>query len=163
MSEKKPIRSLLIAADHAGFALKERLRRSLEKKGYRVKDLGTYSGARCDYPRYGYALAQEIGSGKAERGILICKSGIGQSIVANRVPGVRAALCYDARAARLSRQHNDANVLVMGSGFVTLARAERIASAWLRTAFEGGRHQRRLDIIKKIEKQIAGKGEGQRR
>lgn len=152
---------LLIASDHAGFGLKEKLKPYLQKKGLAVEDLGTYSEERCDYPRYGYAVASRVGSGAARRGILICKSGIGQSIVANRVPGVRAALCYDVRAARLSRQHNDSNILVLGSGFVGAEKAKRIADAWLLTEFEGGRHQKRLDIIKDIErKKLCAKKKG---
>jgi ribose 5-phosphate isomerase B len=164
MKERRGSRdALLIAADHAGFGLKEKLIPYLRRRGFVVEDMGTCSGDRCDYPRYGYALASRIGAGISRRGILICKSGIGQSIVANRVPGVRAALCYSVLAARLSRQHNDSNVLVMGSGFVSAPQAKRIVHVWLTTAFEGGRHQRRLDIITEIEKELAGKKKRARR
>ncbi len=145
---------LLIASDHAGFALKEKLKAYLGKKRINVKDLGTYSPERCDYPEYAYALAKTISSGKSKRGILICKSGIGSSIVANRLPGVRAALCYNLKAARLSREHNDSNVLVLGAAFVKTDLAKRMALAWLNTGFLGGRHLKRVKLIANIEKKI---------
>ncbi|MBM3246321.1 MAG: ribose 5-phosphate isomerase B [Candidatus Omnitrophica bacterium] len=145
---------LLIAADHGGFALKEKLKPYLEKAGFKVRDLGTYSKESCDYPESAYKLARLVSGGKYKRGILICKSGIGNSIVANRLPRVRAALCYNARAARLSRLHNDSNVLVLGSIFVNEKLAKKITATWLKTEFLGGRHLRRLNQIKKIEKQL---------
>lgn len=146
---------LLIASDHAGFVLKEKLIAYLQKKGIGVKDLGTYSKDRCDYPFYAYELARNISNGKFQRGILICKSGIGNSIVANRLPGVRAALCHNIKIAKLSRQHNDSNVLVLGSGFVKAELAKRMIPAWLNTKFLGGRHLRRLKLINQIDKKIA--------
>jgi len=146
--------TILIASDHAGFSLKEKLKLYLRQKGLETKDLGTYSAQRCDYPEFAYSLARGISSGKYTRGILICKSGIGNSIVANRLPGVRAALCYNAKAARLSRQHNDSNVLVLGSGFVKEEPARRIVGIWLKTGFKAGRHKRRLAQIRQIEKKI---------
>lgn len=145
---------LLIASDHAGFALKEKLIAYLENKAIRVKDLGTYSKQRCDYPLYAYNLAKDISSGKSKRGILICKSGIGNSIVANRFPGVRAALCDSIKIAKLSRQHNDSNVLVLGSGFVKADLAKRMVQAWLNTKFLGGRHLKRVKLINQIDKKI---------
>ena len=145
---------LLIAADHAGFVLKEKLTAYLEKKGISVKDLGTYSKERCDYPEYAYALAKSISAGNTARGILICKSGIGSSIVANRLSGVRAALCYNLKATKLSRQHNDSNVLVLGAAFVKADLAKRMVWAWLNTKFLGGRHLRRVKLISEIEKKI---------
>ncbi|MFA6216806.1 MAG: ribose 5-phosphate isomerase B [Candidatus Omnitrophota bacterium] len=148
---------IVIASDHAGFDFKEKMILFLRKKGLEVKDLGTYSAERCDYPEYAYALAKEIAQKKYKRGILVCKSGIGNSIVANRLPGVRAALCYNVKAAQLSREHNDSNVLVMGSAFVSLPLAKKMAAAWLAAEFQGGRHQKRLDLIKKIEKQIGAR------
>ena len=144
----------MIASDHAGFALKEKLIIYLNKKGIAIKDLGTYSKERCDYPEYAYKLAKSIASGKYRRGILICKSGIGNSIVANRVPGVRAALCYNLKAAKLSREHNDSNVLVLGSAFVKPDLAKRMVIVWLNTKFLGGRHLKRLKLINSIEKEI---------
>lgn len=144
--------TLLIASDHAGFALKEKLKAYLEKRGVRVKDLGTYSKERVDYPVYAYALAKNISAKKFNRGILICKSGIGNSIVANRLAGVRAALCCNLKAAKLSREHNDSNVLVLGSAFVKTKAAEKMVSVWLNTAFLGGRHLRRIKLIDKIRR-----------
>jgi ribose 5-phosphate isomerase B len=151
------VRTVLIASDHAGFRLKEKLKNYLKRIGLRVKDLGTPSLDSCDYPDFAASLAGRISRGQEKQGILICKSGIGSSIVANRFPGVRAALCYNVRAARLSREHNDSNVLVLGSAFVNAAEAKRITRIWLDTKFSGGRHQRRLDKIKKIEKVLRTK------
>lgn len=145
---------IIIASDHGGFNLKERLKAYLAGSGFKVRDLGTYSKERCDYPETAYALAKEISRGRYKRGVLICKSGIGNSIVANRLPGVRAALVYNLRAARLSRQHNDSNVLVLGSLFVNTVLAKRILNTWLKTDFIGGRHKKRLDQINKIEREI---------
>lgn len=151
------MKTIFIASDHAGFALKEKLKPFLERKGLKVRDLGAYSDQRCDYPQFAASLAKEISREKFKRGILICKSGIGDSIVANRFPGVRAALCYNLKAARLSREHNDSNVLVLGSAFVSQNLAKRIIDVWLNSEFKGGRHQRRLNQIKKIENQIRSK------
>ncbi|MFA4988821.1 MAG: ribose 5-phosphate isomerase B [Candidatus Omnitrophota bacterium] len=148
------MKDLLIASDHAGFALKEKLRDYLGGKGVNVKDLGTYSRDRCDYPEYAAKLAGTISRGEAGRGILICKSGIGNSIVANKFPGVRAALCHNLKSARLSRQHNDSNVLVMGSAFVKAELAKKMAGLWLKTEFLGGRHLKRVKLINGIENQI---------
>jgi len=145
---------ILIASDHAGLVLKEKLKTYLEKKSINVKDLGTYSKERCDYPVYAYDLAKKISSGKFKRGILICKSGIGNSIVANRLPGVRAALCDNLKITKLSRQHNDSNVLVLGSAFVKADLAKRMVSAWLNTRFLGGRHLRRVKLIDQIDKKL---------
>ncbi|MFA6130179.1 MAG: ribose 5-phosphate isomerase B [Candidatus Omnitrophota bacterium] len=145
---------LLIASDHAGFVLKEKLKEYLDKKGLGVKDLGTYSKERCDYPEYAYNLAKDVSSGKYKRGVLICKSGIGNSIVANKLPGVRAALCYSIKTAKLSREHNDSNVLVLGSAFVKADLAKRMVITWLNTKFSGGRHLKRVKLINMIEQKI---------
>jgi len=145
---------LLIASDHAGFVLKEKLKAYLDKKGLTVKDLGTYSKERCDYPEYAYNLAKDVSSGKYKRGVLICKSGIGNSIVANKLPGVRAALCYSLKTTKLSREHNDSNILVLGSAFVNADLAKRMVIAWLNTKFLGGRHLKRVKLINKIEQKI---------
>ena len=145
---------ILIASDHAGYNLKEKLKPYLEEAGFKVKDLGTYSKDSCDYPVFASSLASVISVGKYSRGILICKSGIGNSIVANRFPRVRAALCYNIKEARLSREHNDSNVLVLGSVFVDTVLAKRILRVWLETEFQGGRHLRRLNQITKIENKI---------
>ena len=151
---KGGVKTILIASDHAGFVLKEKLKPYLKKAGLRVKDLGTHSKERCDYPELAYVLVKAVSEGAYKRGILICKSGIGNSIVANRLPRVRAALCYNVLAARLSRAHNDSNVLVLGSAFVNEKLAKKIVSTWLKTEFLGGRHLRRLNQIKKIERKI---------
>lgn len=148
------MKSILIASDHAGFALKEKIKPYLVKLGFRVKDLGTHSNQRCDYPVFSYNLAKEVSKGRNKRGVLICKSGIGNSIVANRLYGVRAALCYNARAARLSREHNDSNILVLGSAFANEKQTRRILNVWLNTRFKAGRHQKRLNILKKIENEL---------
>ena len=148
------IKKILIASDHAGFGLKEKLKSYLKKKGLAVKDLGTHSEQRCDYPLFAYNLAKAISDGRYSRGVLVCKTGIGNSIVANRLSGVRAALCYNAKAARLSREHNDSNVLVLGSAFVNAKLARKILLVWLNTSFKRGRHRRRLNQIREIEKDI---------
>ena len=148
------MRPILIASDHAGYRLKEKLKPYIEKNGLKVKDLGTYSAKRCDYPDFAYRLAKEISAKRFTRGILICKSGIGNSIVANRLKGVRAALCYNLKAARLSREHNDSNVLVLGAAFVNEKIAKTIVRVWLETKFTGGRHRRRLNKIAAIENKI---------
>jgi len=147
-------KTLLIASDHAGFVLKEKLKVYLEKKNFKIKDLGTFSSESCDYPDFAAPLAKKISQGQYRWGILICKTGIGNSIVANRFRGVRAALCYNLKAARLSREHNDSNVLVLGASFVDFDLAKRIVKVWLQTPFLGKRHKRRLNKIKKIEKEI---------
>ncbi len=151
------MKTMLIASDHAGFALKEKLAKYLVKKGYKVKDLGTHSQESCDYPVYAADLARRISQKKFKQGVLICKTGIGNSIVANRFKGVRASLCYNAEAAQLTRQHNDSNVLILGSGFVNEKEARKILDVWLKTEFEGGRHKRRVELIKNIEREIGCK------
>jgi ribose 5-phosphate isomerase B len=148
------MKEIIIGSDHAGFRLKERLRPYLEKKGFRVIDAGTYSTQRCDYPLFAHKVAEAISKGKYQRGILICYTGIGNSIVANRLKNVRAALCYNIKAARLSREHNDSNLLVLGAAFLRPAIAKRILSVWLNTPFSGGRHKRRLNQLRRIEKGI---------
>ena len=145
---------IVVGADHGGFKLKEELKRFLQRKGYSVKDVGTDSEERCDYPLTAYAAAKEVSTGRYPRAVIICKSGIGNSIVANKLPRVRAALCYNMKAARLSRQHNDSNVLVLGSMFVTQQQAKRLLGVWLSTEFEGGRHLKRIRQIRMIEEGI---------
>ena len=146
---------IIIGADHGGFRLKEELIAFLQKKGFAVTDAGTYSEERVDYPDSAAAVARKVSRRSFKRGILICKSGIGNSIVANRFPGVRAALCYSVKAGRLSREHNDSNILVLGSMFTGPAVSKRIVDVWLSTAFAGGRHACRLRKIREIEKEIS--------
>jgi ribose 5-phosphate isomerase B len=145
MSEK-----IIIAADHAGYALKEALKFFLTELGLVVTDVGTDSDQAVDYPDPGGKAAEAVSIGLFPRGILICGSGIGMSIVANRFPGVRAALCLDEETARLSRLHNDANILVLAGRKTDPETARRIVRMWLTTPFEGGRHQRRLDKMSKM-------------
>ena len=148
------MKEILIASDHAGFNLKSKIIGYLEKRSIKFRDLGTYSPERCHYPEFASRLALQISRRKFDRGILICYSGIGNSIVANRYPGVRAALVHDLKTARLSREHNDSNILVLGAGFVSESRAKRIVDLWLKTAFSGGRHAKRLGQLKIIEREI---------
>jgi ribose 5-phosphate isomerase B len=141
-----------IGCDHAGFELKERVKESLEKASHEVKDEGTFSEDSTDYPDFASRVAQAVSEGRVERGILICGTGIGMSIVANKFNGVRAALCHDLETARLSRQHNDSNVLTLGSRVLEPELALDIVGEWLKTGFDGGRHQRRLEKIAGLEK-----------
>lgn len=143
---------IAIAADHAGFELKELLRSALSVKGHEVHDLGTCGPAPVDYPDYARALGEAVVAGTAERGILLCGSGVGASVAANKVRGVRAGLCHDVFLAEIARANNDTNVLVMGAKVVAADLAEEIAAIWLTTPFKGGRHQRRLDMIAALER-----------
>lgn len=145
---------IIIGADHGGFKLKKELIVYLKRKGFAVTDAGTYSEERCDYPDTAAAVARKVSNGTFKRGILVCKSGIGNSIVANRFPGVRAALCHSIRAGRLSREHNDSNILSLGSLFTGTKLSKRIVDVWLSTPFAGGRHARRLAKIRDIERMI---------
>lgn len=139
---------LALASDHAGFHLKECIKKFLESEGYIVMDYGCYSGDSIDYPDVIHPLANDINCGKYKRGIILCGSGIGVSIVANKYDGVRAALCCDAERAELCRLHNDANVLAIGARFVDEMEALKMCKTFLTTSFEGGRHQKRVDKIK---------------
>ncbi len=145
---------LVIGADHAGFDLKVALKRLLDRLGYSVHDVGTFSSESVDYPDIAAEVARRVSTGEFARGILVCGSGIGMSITANRFPHVRAALCMDAETARLSRQHNNANILVLAGRRTDPNTAGEITQVWLRTAFEGGRHQRRLEKIAAIENSL---------
>lgn len=138
-----------LGADHRGFELKEQLKSYLESLGHRVADLGIRAadyqpGIRVDYPDYAYAVARRVSRHQAQRGVLVCATGIGMAIAANKVKGVRAALCLNEKMARLSREHNDANLLCLGADLVSPARAKRIVAVWLGTGFAGGRHRRRV-------------------
>lgn len=142
---------IAIGSDHAGFALKSELVRVLTEQGHDVVDLGTDSEATVDYPKFCAAVGREVASGAAERGIVLGGSGQGEQIVANKIRGVRAALCNDLYTARLSRAHNDANVLSIGARIVAFELAEEILGVWLATPFEGGRHVPRIEQIAAIE------------
>jgi ribose 5-phosphate isomerase B len=143
---------IAIGADHAGFQLKEHLKQTLAALGHQVDDHGTHSEASVDYPPICAAVGRAVAGGKADRGIVLGGSGQGEQIAANKVRGIRAALCNDLYTARLSRQHNDANVLSMGGRIVAFGLADDILTLWLATPYEGGRHQRRLDQIAEIER-----------
>lgn len=142
MSEQIPV-----GADHAGFALKERLVQELRKLGYEPLDLGTHSTESTDYPDFAHPVAEQVEHGQAKRGVLLCGTGLGMAYAANRHHGVRAAVAWSPEIARLARQHNDANVLVLPARFVTEGEGVEILRAWLDTPFEGGRHARRIEKI----------------
>lgn len=136
-----------LASDHAGFELKEFVKQWLEQKGWEYKDFGTYSTASCDYPDFAHPLAEAVEAGECYPGIAICGSGEGISMTLNKHQGIRAALCWIPEIARLARQHNDSNVLVMPGRFIDTATADQIMTEFFNTAFEGGRHQARIDKI----------------
>jgi len=139
--------TIAIATDHAGFELKEVLKKELELQGFGVINLGTDSKDSVDYPDYGYKLAEAVAGGEAKFGIAICGSGVGISIAVNRNKNIRAALCHNEEMAALSRQHNDANVLVLGARFVSDEVAKKCLKTFLKTEFEGGRHQKRVEKL----------------
>lgn len=144
------MQKIIIGSDHGGYALKEYVKMLLLKQGFFVEDVGTHSEDSCDYPDYAHKVSEEIVRGNFDKGILICKSGIGMSMAANKTEGIRAALCYNHEASVLCRAHNNANVLVLGSRFVTQEEAEKIVQAFLITEFEGGRHAGRVDKIERV-------------
>jgi ribose 5-phosphate isomerase B len=144
-------KKILIASDHAGFELKEKLEHALETLGYDVNDLGTNSPESTDYADYAHPLAREVSEGRAERGVLLCGTGLGMSYTANRYPHVRAAVAWTPEIAKLAREHNDANVLVLPARFVSDSEAAVILTTWLETPFEGGRHARRVEKIEPAE------------
>lgn len=142
---------IAIASDHGGFELKKEIMKHLEAKGYALKDFGTYTTDSCDYPIYGEAAARAVASGECEKGIIICGTGIGISISANKVKGIRAALCGDCYSAEYTRLHNDANILALGARTTGSGLALKIVDTFLSTEFEGGRHARRVALISEIE------------
>ncbi|OQX55391.1 MAG: ribose 5-phosphate isomerase B [Candidatus Cloacimonas sp. 4484_209] len=140
-----------IGADHRGFKKKEFIKKILFDKGYDVKDFGTDNEESCDYPDIAFSLANEVATGRVEKGILICNTGIGMSITANKVKGVYAALCCNEDMASAARRHNNSNVLALGASLVSDKEAEKIVLTWLKGEFEGGRHRRRFEKIRKRE------------
>lgn len=140
-----------IGSDHGGFALKEELKTFMEEKGIEVVDFGTYNTESVDYPDYGEAVAKAVVKGEVERGIVICGTGIGISLSANKVKGIRCALCGDVYSAKMSRAHNNANMIALGGRVVGVDLAKEILSAYLNSEFESGRHQRRVEKISEIE------------
>ncbi len=142
---------IALASDHAGFAEKERLKPLFDELGLEITDFGTVSEESVDYPDYARRVAEAVASGEAEQGVLVCGSGIGMAITANKVRGVRAAVAWSEETARLARQHNDANVLTIGARVTAEEEIPRIVRAWFNAKFDGGRHAARVEKIKKIE------------
>ena len=143
---------IAIGSDHGGFELKGDIKDFLQNAGHEFTDLGTYNNDSVDYPDYGIELSRRVASGYFEKGILICGTGIGMSIVANKIPGIRAALVNDVFSARMSTEHNNANIIVIGGRVTGKGLARELVRAWLEANFEGGRHQKRLDKIAQLEK-----------
>ena len=144
---------IAIGADHGGYDLKEQVKTWLQEMGHEVEDFGCYSKESCDYPDFGAAAARAVASGQCEKGVVICTTGIGISMTANKVKGIRCALCADPWSAEMTRRHNDANMLAMGAGVVGPQLARQILEAFLTHDFEGGRHQRRVDKLMALENQ----------
>lgn len=147
----RKINKFAIASDHAGYDLKESLKKSLKEEGIELLDLGPQNSDSVDYPDYGIKLAKAVAEDDGMNGIVICGTGIGMSIVVNRFPGIRGTLCSDVYTAKLCREHNDSNILILGGRVVGQGLALEIVKTWLSTPFEGGRHQKRLDKIKNID------------
>ena len=139
------------ASDHAGFAAKERIKEYLLDRDHEVVDCGTFDESSCDYPDFAYKAATEVASGECEKGVLICGTGIGVSICANKVKGIRCALCNDELCVEMCRKHNDANMIAMGARVIPEEKMEKLVDIFLSTEFEGGRHQRRVDKMMEIE------------
>ena len=148
------MKKIIIGADHAGFELKEALKQYLLDEGWEVSDRGTYDCTPVDYADFGGPVAMAVSSGAFSRGILVCGSGVGMAILANKFPGVRAALCLDEEMACLSRKHNDTNILTLAGRRTDLKKAQAILQDWLATSFDGGRHQQRLAKISEWEQKI---------
>jgi ribose 5-phosphate isomerase B len=143
---------IAIGADHAGFTLKQHIGEALREAGHQVIDVGTNSTESVDYPDYAAAVAEDVAGGQADRGILVCATGVGMSIAANKIPGVRAALAWNPEEVQLTRQHNDANVIALGARFTDAVTATRLTRIFLETPFEGGgRHERRIGKIRRLE------------
>jgi ribose 5-phosphate isomerase B len=152
-----PDKTVAIGADHGGFQLKERLRPIIESLGLAVRDVGVHEAQTADYPDIAHKVAQLVAEGTAERGVIVDGAGIGSCMAANKVPGVRAALCYDKASARNSREHNDSNILTLGGRLLTETQAEEVLRTWLATPFGGGRHRARVQKIADIERQYSKK------
>ena len=142
---------IAIGADHGGYKLKEEIKKYLDEKEIKYKDYGTYSEERAEYPDIAKVVSKAVQSKECDRGILICRSGYGMSMVANKFKGIRCVPCFDETAAKFSRMHNDSNVLALGADYITLSQAVQIVRMWLATEFEGGRHAERLELINEIE------------
>lgn len=145
---------IVIGSDHGGYELKNRLIEFLKEAKYAVQDLGTHSKESCDYPMIGFEVATVVSKGKADRGILICKTGVGMTIIANKLHGVRAAACYDTAIAKSSREHNDCNIIVLAANYTDFRHAKEILKVWLATKPAGERHARRVKQIKDFESKL---------
>jgi len=145
---------IVLGSDHGGFELKEAIKTMLRERGIVVEDMGTRDENSVDYPDFGERVARKVSSGEAEKGVLVCGTGIGMSIVANKFPGVRAALAADPYMAKMAKQHNNANILVLGGRVLDENEASEMVATWLDSQFEGGRHQGRLDKISALEKEL---------
>jgi ribose 5-phosphate isomerase B len=142
---------IVVGSDHRGFTAKEKIKKLLQSLNYEVEDCGANSNASCDYPDAAYPAALKVSEGQANAGILLCGNGLGMSIAANKVRGIRAALCHDELTAEMSRRHNDANVLCLPADLISDDLSQRIIEVWLKTPFEGGRHKRRIQKIAEFE------------
>ena len=147
---------IIMGSDHGGYELKKEMIEFLKAEKYKVEDFGTHSKESCDYPLIGFEVAEAVSKGRADRGILVCRSGIGMAIIANKLPGIRAAACYDDQMARSSREHNDCNVLVLAADYTDTKKAKLLTKVWLTTEHAGERHARRVGQISQIESKIRG-------
>ena len=145
---------IAIGSDHGGYDLKNQITAFLKEKGCGVEDFGAHSKESCDYPVIGFEVAKAVADGRCEKGVLICKTGVGMAIIANKVHGVRAAACYDVEMAKSSREHNDCNVIVLAANYTDLKKAKEILKIWLETEHSGQRHARRVKQIKEIETKL---------
>lgn len=147
---------IAIGSDHGGYELKNRLIEYLKEEKYNVEDMGTHSKESCDYPMIGFYVAKAVSEGKADRGVLICTTGVGMVIIANKVHGIRAAACYDKDMAKSSREHNNCNVIVFAASYSNFRQAKEMLKIWLTTEHAGERHERRVRQIKDIESKLRG-------
>ena len=145
---------IVIGSDHGGYELKKGIIEFLKQDKYAVEDMGTHSKDACDYPIIGFEVAKAVSGGKADRGILICKTGVGMAIIANKLHGIRAAACYDKEMAKSSREHNDCNIIVLAANYTDIEKAREILKIWLKTEHAGERHERRVKQIKDIESKL---------
>jgi ribose 5-phosphate isomerase B len=146
---------IAIASDHAGYALKDELKHLIQELGHEVKDFGTHSTDRVDYPDFIVPAAEAVAAGQCDRGIVLGGSGNGEALAANKVPGIRCALCWESYTARVARQHNDANMLSLGARVIGTEVAREVVRVWLKASYEGGRHQTRLDKIRAVEERYS--------
>ncbi|MDD5428439.1 MAG: ribose 5-phosphate isomerase B [Candidatus Omnitrophica bacterium] len=145
---------IAIGSDHGGYELKDDIIKFLKNEKYAVEDMGTHSKDSCDYPVIGFEVAKAVSDGRADKGILICKTGVGMAIIANKVRGVRAAACYDKEMAKSSREHNDCNIIVLAANYADIAKAKEMLKVWLKTEHAGERHEKRVKQIKDIEARL---------